>query len=57
MCSLAPRAFNPESLSISYPDLIKFHYFADDNRQEGMKHQMRGETQAQDFMDKSNILC
>jgi hypothetical protein len=35
-----------ESLSISYPDLIKFHYFAD-NSQEGIKHQMRGATQAQ----------
>jgi hypothetical protein len=29
------------SLSISYPDLIKFHDFADNNSQEGMKHQMR----------------
>jgi hypothetical protein len=34
------------SLSILYPDLIKFHDFAD-NSQEGMKHQMRGATQAQ----------
>ncbi len=41
------------SLSISYPYLIKFHYFAD-NSQEGIKHQMRGATQAQqghDFRD------
>jgi len=35
---LEPGAFNPESLSISYPYLIKFH----DNSQEGMKHQTRG---------------
>jgi hypothetical protein len=35
------------SLSISYPDLIKFHDFAD-NSQEGMKHQTRGATQAQE---------
>jgi hypothetical protein len=34
------------SLSISYHYLIKFHDFAD-NSQEGMKHQMRGATQAQ----------
>jgi hypothetical protein len=34
------------SPSISYPDLIKFHGFAA-NSQEGMKHQMRGATQAQ----------
>jgi hypothetical protein len=34
------------SLSISHPYLIKFHDFAD-NSQEGMKHQMRGATQAQ----------
>jgi hypothetical protein len=37
------------SLSISYPDLIKFHDFAD-NSQEGMKHQTRGATQAQESM-------
>jgi hypothetical protein len=37
------------SLSISYPYLIEFHYFAD-NSQEGMKHQMRGATQAQEGM-------
>jgi hypothetical protein len=37
------------SLSISYPDLIKFHDFAD-NSQEGMKHQMRGATQARQGM-------
>jgi hypothetical protein len=37
------------SLSISYPDLIKFHDFVD-NSQEGMKHQMRVATQAQPGM-------
>ncbi len=37
------------SLRISYPYLIEFHYFAD-NSQEGMKHQMRGATQAQEGM-------
>jgi hypothetical protein len=37
------------SLSISYPYLIKFHDFVD-NSQEGMKHQMRGATQAQQGM-------
>jgi hypothetical protein len=37
------------SLSISFPYLIKFHDFAD-NGQEGMKHQMRGATQAQQGM-------
>jgi hypothetical protein len=37
------------SLSISYPDLIKFHGFID-NSQEGMQHQMRGATQAQPGM-------
>jgi hypothetical protein len=31
------------------PYLIKFHDFAD-NSQEGMKHQMRGATQAQQVM-------
>jgi len=40
------------SLCISYPYLIKFHDFADNN-QEGMKHQMRGATQAQ--QDNSSI--
>jgi hypothetical protein len=34
------------SLSISYPDLIKFHDFVN-NSQEGTKHQMRGATQAE----------
>jgi len=43
---LEPGAFDP---SISYPYLIKFHDFAD-NGQEGMKHQMRGATQAQQAM-------
>jgi len=37
------------SLNISYPYLIKFHDFAD-NSQEGMKHQMKGTTQAQQGM-------
>jgi hypothetical protein len=37
------------SLSISYPYLIKFHYFAD-NSQEGMKHQIGGATQGQQGM-------
>jgi hypothetical protein len=37
------------SLRISYPYLIKFHDFAD-NSQEGMKHQMKGATQAQQGM-------
>jgi hypothetical protein len=36
-------------LSISYPYLIKFHDFAG-NSQEGMKHQMRGATRAQQAM-------
>jgi hypothetical protein len=34
------------SVYLSYPYLIRFHDFADNN-QEGMKHQMRGATQAQ----------
>jgi len=34
---------------MSYPDLIKFHDFVD-NSQDGMKHQMRGATQAQPGM-------
>jgi hypothetical protein len=38
------------SLRISYPYFIKFHDFVFDNSQEGMKHQMRGETQAQQGM-------
>jgi hypothetical protein len=46
------------SLSISYPYLIKFDYFAD-NSQEGVKHQMRGVTQVQegmhDFPDNSIV--
>jgi hypothetical protein len=45
------------SLSISYPYLIKFHYFAD-NSQEGTKHQMRGATlpqQGHDFRDNSTM--
>jgi hypothetical protein len=37
------------SLSISYPYLIEFHYFAD-NSHEVMKHQMRGATQVQEGM-------
>ncbi len=37
------------SFSISYPYLIKSHDFVD-NSQEGMKHKMRGETQAQQGM-------
>ncbi len=37
------------SLSISYPYLIKLHDFVD-NSQEGMKHQMRHATQAQESM-------
>jgi hypothetical protein len=32
--------------NISYHNLVKFHDFAE-NSQEGMKHQMRGATQAQ----------
>jgi hypothetical protein len=36
-------------LSISYRYLIKFHDLAD-NSQEGMKHQMRAATQAQQGM-------
>jgi len=38
------------SLCISYPDLIKFHYFADNSQEGMMKHQMRGATQAQHSM-------
>jgi hypothetical protein len=41
---LEPSPFNPES-QYFIPFLIKFHDFAD-NSQEGMKHQMRGTTQA-----------
>jgi hypothetical protein len=37
------------SLRISYPYLIEFHDFVD-NIQEGMKHQIRGATQAQQGM-------
>ncbi len=37
------------NLNISYPYLIKFHDF-ENNSEEGMKHQMRGETQAQQGM-------
>jgi len=45
------------SLNISYPDLIKFHDFADNN-QEGMKHQMRGATQAQQGMTlRITLIC
>jgi len=59
MCTLTihvlePGAFN---LSISYPYLIKFHYFAN-NSQEGIKHQMRGATQAQQGMTLGiTLLC
>jgi len=54
MCTVAihvlePPVFTPESLSISYPYLIKFGDFAD-NDQEGMMHQMRGVIQAQQGM-------
>ncbi len=39
------------SLSISYPYSLKFHDFVDNSiGQEGMKHQMRGATQAQQGM-------
>jgi hypothetical protein len=38
------------SLSISYPDLIKFHYFADNNSQEGVKHLVKGATHVQESM-------
>jgi hypothetical protein len=38
------------SIDISYPYLIKFHDFADNSRQEGMKHQMSGASQAQQGM-------
>jgi hypothetical protein len=45
------------SLSISYPYLIKFHDF-EDNSQEGMKHQMRGATQAQQGMTlQMTLIC
>jgi hypothetical protein len=37
------------SLSISYPYLIKFHDFADNNQQ-AMKHQRRGATETQKGM-------
>jgi hypothetical protein len=48
---LEPGAFNPESqyFFIHTLCLIKFHDFAD-NSQEGMKHQTRAETQAQQGM-------
>jgi hypothetical protein len=37
------------NLKFSYPYLIKFHDFVDNNRK-GMKHQMKGVTQAQQGM-------
>jgi hypothetical protein len=37
------------SFDISYPYLIKFHDFVDKS-QKGMKHQMKGATQAQEGM-------
>jgi hypothetical protein len=43
------------SLSISYPYLIKFHDFVE-NSEEGMKHQMRGATQAQQGMTLQRTL-
>jgi len=50
------------SLNISYPYLIKFHDFADftdkASPQEGMRHQMRGATQAQQGMTlQITLLC
>jgi hypothetical protein len=50
------RAYNP-SFIISYPDLIKFHYFARIPLQEeigGESKGNRGETKG-DFMDKSML--
>ncbi len=54
MCTVAinvlePGAFNAES-QYFIPLLMKFHDFADNNSQEGIKHQMRGATQAQQGM-------
>jgi len=49
MCTVVINVFlSPVHLilSISYPYLIKFHDY-EDNSPEGMKHQMRGATQAQ----------
>jgi hypothetical protein len=43
------------NLSISYPYLIKCHDFVD-NSEEGMKHQMRGATQAQQGMTLQRTL-
>jgi hypothetical protein len=57
MCTVAtnvlePRAFNSESQYF-----IKLHDFANNN-QEGMKHQMRGATQAQQGMTlQITLLC
>jgi hypothetical protein len=53
MCTVTVNVLEPVqlilSLSISYPYVIKFHDFVH-NSQEGMKHQMRGPTQAQPAM-------
>ncbi len=50
-CSRASLVHLILSLSISYPYSLKFHDFVDNSiGQEGMKHQMRGATQAQQGM-------
>jgi hypothetical protein len=38
------------SLRISYAYLVKFHYFANTSHSRGMKHQIKGATQAQEGM-------
>jgi hypothetical protein len=46
------------SLSISYPYLVKFHYFVDNSQEEGVKHHHMRVTQVQeghDFMDNSSM--
>jgi len=54
---LEPGAFNPESQYFIPLFNKKFHYFAD-NSQKGMKHQMRGATQAQPGMTLgTTLLC
>jgi hypothetical protein len=66
MFSSLVHLFNAESQNFiplfnnffSYPYLIKFDDFVD-NSQEGMKHQTRGATQAQQAMtlQRTRILC
>jgi hypothetical protein len=46
------------TLSISYPYLVKFHYFVDNIQEEEVKHHHMRATQVQeghDFMDNSSM--